>query len=76
MENLEVIGQGLGLFGAGIGIMGAALGLGNLFSNWISSVARNPEAAPKFQLQGYLGLALTEALGLMAFVMGLLILFN
>ena len=72
LEPLKYIGAGL----AAMGMMGAALGLGNLFSSWISAIARNPEAAPKLQLPGYLGLALTEALGLMAFVLGLLALFG
>lgn len=65
-------------FGAAIAVLPlgfVGIALGNLFSNWIASVARNPAAAPNFQIIGFIGLALTEALGLFSLVIAILILF-
>ncbi|GAB5390120.1 MAG: F0F1 ATP synthase subunit C [Alphaproteobacteria bacterium] len=71
-EAAKFIGAGLAV----LPLFGAALGLGNLFSNWISAIARNPEAAEKFQTTGFIGFAITEATGIFALLIAFLILYG
>ncbi len=51
------------------------VGIGNVFSSMISSVARNPAAAPDVQLFMWIGFALVEAVAFYALLISLLILF-
>lgn len=67
----KYIGAGL----ATMGLIGAGVGLGVLFGQYLSGAMRNPSAAPGAQPMLFLGLALTEALGIFALVMGFIILF-
>ncbi len=69
--SAKYIGAGL----AAMGMIGAGIGLGVLFGNFLNGALRNPSAAPSQQPMLFLGLALTEALGIFAFVIALLILF-
>ena len=68
-----------GVTGAGLatlGMIGAGIGLGILFGNYYVGALRNPSAAKTQQTNLFIGMALTEALGIFAFVIALLILFN
>ena len=56
-------------------LLGVALALGKIFSDWISSVARNPSAGEAVQPVGLLGFALTEAIALFALIIAFIILF-
>jgi F-type H+-transporting ATPase subunit c len=67
----KYIGAGL----ATMGLIGAGVGLGVLFGQYLSGAMRNPSAAPGAQPMLFLGLALTEALGIFALVMAFIILF-
>ncbi|WP_422364809.1 ATP synthase subunit C family protein [Pelagibius sp.] len=58
-----------------IPLLGVALALGKIFSDWISSVARNPGAGEVVQPVGLLGFALTEAIALFALIVAFIILF-
>jgi F-type H+-transporting ATPase subunit c len=63
---------------AGISLLcmyGIGLGLGNIFSTYISSTARNPSAEPKFKTMTFIGMALVEALGIFALVVALILIF-
>jgi F-type H+-transporting ATPase subunit c len=63
--------------GAGIAVLalyGVGMGMGNLFSTWISSVARNPEAEDKIRSAGLLGFGVVESIALCAVVVAILIL--
>jgi F-type H+-transporting ATPase subunit c len=71
-EAAKFIGAGL----ATLGMVGAAIGVGNLFSGFLQGALRNPSAAGGQFTNLILGAALTEALGILAFVLGLLILFG
>lgn len=65
-------------FGAGIAVLallGVGLGLGNLVAAMLNAVAKNPEAKDEIFRFGLIGLAFTEAIGLFALVVALLILF-
>jgi F-type H+-transporting ATPase subunit c len=67
----KYIGAGL----ATMGLIGAGMGLGTLFSGYLQGALRNPAAAPGAQPMLFLGLALTEALGIFALVLAFIILF-
>jgi F-type H+-transporting ATPase subunit c len=57
-------------------LFGVANSMGNLFSTWISSIARNPEAGGQIRFAGLMGMALTESLALFALLVALLILYK
>ena len=69
--SAKYIGAGL----ATSGLIGAGVGLGILFGNYLSAAIRNPSAAAGQQPMLFLGLALTEALGIFALVLAFIILF-
>jgi F-type H+-transporting ATPase subunit c len=67
------------LIGAGLatsGMIGAGIGLGVLFGNYLQAAIRNPTAAAGSQTMLFLGMALTETMGLFSFVVALIILFG
>lgn len=70
-ESAKVIGAGLAAIGTGV----AAVGVGSLFGQFLQGALRNPGAADSQQGRLFLGFALTELLGLMAFTVALLLLF-
>jgi len=70
-ESAKVIGAGLAAIGTGV----AAIGVGALFGQFLQGALRNPSAADGQQGRLFLGFALTELLGLMAFTVALLLLF-
>jgi len=70
--SAKMIGSGL----AAIGMAGAGVGLGVLFGNYLQAAIRNPSAAASQQTMLFLGMALTETMGLFAFVVSLIILFG
>jgi F-type H+-transporting ATPase subunit c len=60
--NLNVLGYGLATLGPGIGI-------GYLAGNAVQAMARQPEAANMVRTTMFLGIAFTEALALIGFVL-------
>ena len=68
----KALGAGLAV----IALFGVGLGIGNIFSSLISSVARNPGARDTVFPIGILGVALTEAVALVALLIAFLILFT
>jgi F-type H+-transporting ATPase subunit c len=71
VQAARYIGAGL----ATMGLIGAGIGLGVLFGNFLAAAVRNPAAAASQQGMLFLGMALTEALGIFALVMAFIILF-
>lgn len=67
----KYIGAGLAM----LGMIGAGIGLGVLFGNFFQGALRNPSAAKSQQTNLFIGMALTEALGIFAFVVAVLILY-
>ncbi|MFN5589519.1 MAG: ATP synthase subunit C family protein [Holosporales bacterium] len=64
------------LLGAGIamlGVFGVGIGLGNIFSAYITSTARNPSAEPKFKGMTFVGMAVTEAVALFALLIAIML---
>ncbi len=70
-QAAKYIGAGLAM----LGMVGAGLGLGTMFGNFFQGALRNPSAADGQRPMLIVGMALTEALGIFAFVVALLILF-
>lgn len=68
----KMIGAGMAV----ISLLGVGIGLGNIFSNLITAIARNPSAKNDVMPVGLLGFALTESIALMAFVTAMMILFS
>ncbi|NTU77627.1 MAG: F0F1 ATP synthase subunit C [Alphaproteobacteria bacterium] len=68
---VKFLGAGIAMLGA----LGAGLGLGNVFSTWLSAIARNPAAEGKLRQVGFIGFAATELVLLMCFVVAALIIF-
>ena len=71
-ESAKYIGAGL----ATLGMIGAGIGVGTIFGHFLAGATRNPSAPGSQFTNLILGAALTEALGILAFVLGLLILFS
>jgi len=71
LQSAKMIGAGLAAIGTGA----AAIGVGIVFGSFLQSALRNPAAADGQQGRLFLGFALAELLGLMAFTVALLILF-
>lgn len=69
MEALKFIGMGL----VALGMLGAAIGVGIIFGNAAQGIARNPAAEGKVFKVAILGAALSEFMGLLSFVLGILI---
>ena len=64
------------LIGAGLamtGLIGAGAGLGILFGNYLQAAIRNPSAAGQERIWLFLGMALTESMGIFALVVALLL---
>ena len=72
MEGLNLIAAGL----ACVAMAGAGIGVGTIFGNYLQAAIRNPSAAASQQTMLFLGMALTETMGLFSFVVSLIILFG
>ncbi len=70
--DLTPLAAGLAM---GLGAIGPGIGLGIAVSKAMEALGRNPEAAGAIFVPYVLGIALTEAIGIYALVIGLLILF-
>ena len=71
-EAAKYIGAGL----ATLGMIGSALGVGNIFGIFLAGALRNPSAAAGQVGNLFVGAALAEALGILAFVLGILMIFG
>ena len=72
--------KGLSALGAGIGYgfaaIGPGIGIGYVVGNAISAMARHPESAGQVRTTMFLGIAFTEALALIGFVVFILLKFT
>ena len=70
LNGLRAVGAGLGY---GLAAVGPGVGIGLVVGNAISSMARQPEAAGMVRTTMFLGIAFTEALALIGFVVFILL---
>ena len=68
----KLIGAGL----ACMGLVGAGIGVGTIFGKYLEGALRNPSAAEDQRIWMFVGAAMTELLGLLAFVVAVIILFR
>ena len=66
LEGLKAIGAGLGY---GLAAIGPGIGIGIVVGNAITAMARQPEMQGTIRTTMFLGIALTEALALIGFVL-------
>ena len=67
-ESFKYFGIGL----ATLGMLGAGIGVSNIFGQFLAGALRNPSAAASQVGNLFVGAALVEALGILAFVLGIL----
>ncbi len=70
-EAAKYIGAGLAM----LGMIGAGIGVGIIFGNFLNGALRNPGAAGGQTGNLFVGAALAEALGILAFVVAMMIMF-
>jgi F-type H+-transporting ATPase subunit c len=68
--SLSVLGAGLAF---GLGAIGPGLGIGLIAGKTIESMARQPEMAGRLQTTMFLGIAFTEAIALLGFVLAFIL---
>ena len=61
---------------AGLAALGASIGNGNVISRTVEGIARQPEAKASLQSTMFIGVDLVEALPLLSWVVGLLLMFT
>ncbi|GAB5495775.1 MAG: hypothetical protein Phyf2KO_08550 [Phycisphaerales bacterium] len=66
------MGKGLAVLGAGLAVIGGGLGIGLVGKGAVESIARQPEAAGKIQINMILAAALIEGATLFAVAVGFL----
>ena len=70
-EAAKLLGAGLAAIGAGM----AAIGVGTIWGNFLNGALRNPAAADGQFTRVLIGFAVTELLGLLAFVVAMILVF-
>ncbi len=65
----EVLKGALAVIGYGLAAIGPGIGIGVLAGNAVQAMARQPEAAGMVRTTMFLGIAFTEALALIGFVL-------
>lgn len=70
-EAAKLIGAGL----ATMGMAGAGIGVGIIFGNFLQGALRNPGAAASQTGMLFVGVALSEAMGIFGLLIALLLLF-
>lgn len=69
LEAFEAIKGALALVGYGLAAVGPGIGIGIVVGNAITAMARQPEMAGTVRTTMFLGIAFTEALALIGFVL-------
>ena len=70
VEAGSSVGKGLAVMGAGLALIGGAIGIGMVGKGAVESIARQPEATGKIQINMILAAALIEGATLFAVVAG------
>jgi F-type H+-transporting ATPase subunit c len=68
----KLLGAGLSM---GLGAIGPGVGLGMMIGKALESIARQPEVAGDVRTNMFIGIGVTEAVALYAFVVALILIF-
>jgi F-type H+-transporting ATPase subunit c len=68
MEVIKAVGMGL----ATLGMIGAPIGVGLVFAGLLQGISRNPSAAKQMIPMAFVGAALAEIMGFLAFVVAIM----
>ena len=71
-EAAKLMGAGIAM---GVGALGPGIGLGMLLGKAYESIARQPEVAGDIRTSMFIGIGVTEAVALYAFVVALILIF-
>ena len=71
-EGAKLLGAGIAM---GVGALGPGLGLGLLLGKALERIARQPEVAGDIRTNMFIGIGVTEAVALYAFVVALILIF-
>lgn len=74
-EAAALMGKYIGAGLACTGMAGAGVGVGHVVGNYLTGALRNPAAAAGQTATMFIGIALSEAMGIFAFLIALLLLF-
>ena len=74
-DEKNIAAAGSAGFAYGLAAIGPGIGIGMIFGSAIESMARQPEAAGMVRTTMFLGVAFTEALALIGFVVVILLKF-
>lgn len=72
LVSLKYIAIGL----MAVAMLGAAIGVSNIFASLINSISRNPSVEDKVAKYALIGAGMTEAIGLFALVISLILIFS
>jgi F-type H+-transporting ATPase subunit c len=67
--NIELLRGAIALVGYGLAAVGPGIGIGVVVGQAITAMARQPEMAGTIRTTMFLGIAFTEALALLGFVL-------
>jgi F-type H+-transporting ATPase subunit c len=71
-EAAKLIGAGIAM---GVGALGPGIGLGMLLGKAYEAIARQPEVSGDIRTNMFIGIGVTEAVALYAFVVALILIF-
>ena len=69
MTEIEITKTSIAILGYGLAAIGPGIGIGIVVGNAITAMARQPEMAATVRTNMFLGIAFTEALALIGFVL-------
>jgi F-type H+-transporting ATPase subunit c len=69
MTEIEITKTSIAILGYGLAAIGPGIGIGIVVGNAITAMARQPEMAATVRTTMFLGIAFTEALALIGFVL-------
>jgi F-type H+-transporting ATPase subunit c len=72
-EALKLMGKFIGMGLTTFGMLGAAIGVGLIFAAALNGIARNPSQEGKIKGFAFIGMALAEFMGLLAFVVAIMV---
>jgi F-type H+-transporting ATPase subunit c len=71
-EAAKLLGAGLAM---GLGAIGPGVGLGIMIGKTLEAIARQPEVSGELRTNMFIGIGVTEAVALYAFVVALILIF-